>query len=408
MKGRAHHLCGFALATFVTALCVLAVTARVRASEEFNFAGSAQFDYYYALRSYADAVPAPGPRTAFTGFTTEAALKVAADISDHLSANFKLCYGCHGFEVNMAYFDYRVSDEFNVRAGRFSPTFGAFNLRHDPANHALSDKPLPYDMGRMLRRGDWNNSVLPSPFPTTALELDGIHWIGTSVELDYAAYLAMGFKNDVDAHPTDIDFQESHLPYYVNMNPRPTVGAHLAVTLKLSALTDLSTGVSGMYGTYDPNHHLTYAIIGADWSLRIARTTLRAEYLARRQQMDVANPGIFKYALGVHNGDYFIKHGAYLELEVPIDEPLTLLARVDGMAHQGNVSEVPVGTGGDIVVDTALTNNARVLRETFGLAYAIDHNLRIKSSIETWQFSYPDENNHKSDISSHLGLVGSF
>jgi len=31
-------------------------------------------------------------------FTTEASLKLAVDVSEHISANVKLCYGCHGFE----------------------------------------------------------------------------------------------------------------------------------------------------------------------------------------------------------------------------------------------------------------------------------------------------------------------
>jgi len=58
----------------------------------------------------------------------------------------KVCYGCHGFEVGMAYFDFRVVDELNFRVGRFIPAFGDFPLRHDPANHRTSDKPLAYDM----------------------------------------------------------------------------------------------------------------------------------------------------------------------------------------------------------------------------------------------------------------------
>jgi len=54
-------------------------------------------------------------------------------------------------------------------------------LRHDPANHCLSDKPLAYDMGRMLRLRDWNLGVLPSPFPDNGVEASGRHWFGSSV-----------------------------------------------------------------------------------------------------------------------------------------------------------------------------------------------------------------------------------
>ena len=41
-----------------------------------------------------------------------------------------------------------------VPFGRFTPSFGDFPVRHDPANHRTNDKPLPYDMGRMLHIRD--------------------------------------------------------------------------------------------------------------------------------------------------------------------------------------------------------------------------------------------------------------
>src|SRR4029077_16893250 len=138
--------------------------------------------------------------------------KLAADVSNRLSANFKVCFGCHGFELDMGYFDFRLGDEFNVRAGRFSPSFGGFNLRHDVENHKLSDKPLPYDMGRMLRLRSWGNGVIPSPFPDTGVELSATHWFGNSVQFDYAAFAVQGFRADPNqAHPLDIDFRQSHL-----------------------------------------------------------------------------------------------------------------------------------------------------------------------------------------------------
>src|SRR4029077_11319634 len=187
------------------------------------------------------------------GFTLEANEKVSIDVSEHLSANVKVCFGCHGVEAVMAYADYRFADELNLRVGRFSPSFGSFNLRHDVANHKLSDKPLPYDMGRMLRMRAWNLGVLPSPFPDTGLELNGTHWVGEDVQIDYALYAVQGFRSTAD-HPLDIDFRQSHLfpyAYFVDNNGFPTVGARTAITLKLGDRSDITVGVSGMFGTYD-------------------------------------------------------------------------------------------------------------------------------------------------------------
>ena len=217
-----------------------------------TFAGSVQLDEHLTPLD-----PSTNARTqVFQGFTAELSGKIAVDLSEHLSANVKICYGCHGFETDMAYLDLRVCDELNVRVGRFSPSFGAFNLRHDPANHKLADKPLPYDMGRMLRMRDWNLGVLPSPFPDNGVEVDGTHWFGERVSVDYAVYAVSGFKADQAA--LDLDFVQSHSGnlYYVDDNNLPAGGARLAMTFKLGPATDLTFGASGMVGTFDPENKL--------------------------------------------------------------------------------------------------------------------------------------------------------
>src|SRR5450432_89319 len=112
-----------------TLLVVLALSALLSllaarpslAAEEYNFAGSAQLDYLWVPNG-PRAEGAPGAGTTFQGFTLEVGLKVAVDISQHLSANVKVCYGCHGVEFDMAYFDFRQYDELNLRVGRFSPS----------------------------------------------------------------------------------------------------------------------------------------------------------------------------------------------------------------------------------------------------------------------------------------------
>src|SRR5436190_21340536 len=187
----------------VGTLAAALLRAAPAAAIERNFAGSAQLDYLFVP----DATSGPAGRDVYDGFTTEVALKVAADVSDHLSANVKVCYGCHGFELPMAYVDYRVADELSFRVGRFSPSFGAFNIRHDPANHATSDKPLPYDMGRMLRLTEWNLGVLPSPFPDNGVEIDGTHWFGERAQLDYAVYAVSGFRAPTGA--IDLNWMQS-------------------------------------------------------------------------------------------------------------------------------------------------------------------------------------------------------
>ena len=381
-----------AVACLLATITALLVPRSARAIEH-HFAGSAQIDYFLVPTQPKAQARAIG----FDGFTTELSMKVAVDLSEHLSANVKVCYGCHGFETDMMYFDYRVADELNLRVGRFSPSFGSFNLRHDVGNHRLSDKPLAYDMGRMLRLRDWNMGVLPSPFPDNGIELNGTHWFGETMQLDYAAYAVSGFKGDRNGF--DLDFSQSRTPnlYYVDNNSRPTVGGRVAMTGKLGGSSDVTVGASGMVGTFDPDASLVYGIYGADVTLRIARTNIRAEYLVRRQQFDVSDPSRFKFVVPPSGGDFFAKHGAYFEIEQPLVKDLDLILRMDGMARVGNVAAT-----------SSLSRESSVLRWTVGSTIGIERGLKVKVSGELWSFSDRDARNKKVDLGIHLGLVGTY
>ena len=376
-------------------LAALAVALAPRRADAFdrNFAASAQLDYHFVPGS----VDRRARSIVFDGMTVETAFKVAVDLSDHLSINAKICYGCHGVETDMLYLDYRVRDELNFRIGRFSPSFGNFNIRHDPANQRLSDKPLPYDMGRMLRLREWNMGVLPSPFPDNGLEISGTHWFGEKVQLDYAAYMVSGFKGDKTS--TDLDFVQSRSGnlYYVDNNGRPSFGGRTAVTAKLGAAGDATLGASGMYGTFDPDNKRRYLILGTDLTFRIYRTNLRFEYLMRRQEMDVGDPSRFKYVVPAVGGDFFVKHGAFAEIEQPLSKDVDLVGRVDGMYRVGNV-----------LAASTLQARSAVLRYTLGTAFTIERGFRLKVSSEFWTFSDRGVENSHTAMSFHVGAVGTF
>lgn len=390
-----------AAAAFVALLiAAMALVASRAAAVDRNLAGSVQLDYMF-VPTQPNLNQGEGAGSyGFDGFTVEAAEKLAVDVSEHLSANVKLCFGCHGFELDMAYMDYRVVDEFNIRAGRFSPSFGSFNLRHDVANHKLSDKPLPYDMGRMLRLRTWNMGVLPSPFPDNGIELNGTHWFGGSTQLDYAVYAVEGFKS-VDQHPLDIDFKQNRQLYYTDNNSRPTVGARLALTEKLGSLSDITLGGSGMYGTYDRNNDLNYLIVGGDLSIRVERTNIRLEYLARRTEMDTSDPSLVTLRPG-SNKSAFWKQGAYIEMEQRLTEAFDMMARIDGLYRTGNF---PASAEPD--EEVPLSSKSSILRYTLGGAYAFDRAFRMKLSAEYWQFS-DEEDGHDNAVSTHLSFVGTY
>jgi hypothetical protein len=386
---------GVALFAFSLGAALFALTLRAApaAAIERNFAGSAQLDYFFVP----DATSAPTGRDVFDGFTAEVAMKMAADVSDHLSATVKVCYGCHGFELPMAYFDYRVADALTVRVGRFSPSFGAFNIRQDPANHSTSDKPLPYDMGRMLRLTEWNLGVLPSPFPDNGVEIEGTHWFGEGAQLDWAAYTVSGFRAPTGAADLTWGLSQTRGGNMIDNNGRPAGGGRVAATFRIGEGNDLTVGGSVMYGTWDPANRYTYLIGGADLSARIGRTQLRLEYLVRRQTFAPDPMVPFKLAVPASGEDQFEKHGAYIEIERSMTETVNLLLRADGLYRAGNNP-----------VASPLATRAAVFRTTAAGTLAIAPGFRLKASAELWAFTNDPPFNQDRALAFHLAVVGTF
>jgi hypothetical protein len=381
--------CPVPLAALLAVLLAALAPSRAEAIER-NFAGSAQLDYLLAPAEPSTTTP----RTAYDGFTTEVALKLAVDVSERLSANVKVCHGCHGFELPMAYFDYRVADELNFRIGRFSPSFGSFNVRHDPANHATSSKPLPYDMGRMLRKTEWNLGVIPSPFPDNGLEIGGTHWFGDRVQMDYATYAVSGFKADEGSPDIDWSHSISQGSSLTDNNGRPAVGGRWALTSRIGEANDVTAGASIMYGTYDPANRVSYTIMGADVAARLGRTQIRFEYLVRHQQFEACSTTL---CLDPGPMQAFDKHGAYLEVERTMTDALTLVARADGLYRTG-----------DLPMSSLLRPRSAIFRYTGGGTLAVIPGWRIKASAELWSFTDDFPNQSQLEITLHLALVGTF
>ncbi|MBA3397788.1 MAG: hypothetical protein H0T89_34510 [Deltaproteobacteria bacterium] len=373
----------------IVALAIAGIVASpARAEPQRTVAGSLQLDYL--------ALPTEprGSKLTLDGTTVELSLRMSVDFNPRASATVKACFACHGFEAAAAFVDMRVSDELAFRIGRFTPSFGSFPQRYDPANHRMSDKPLPYDMGRMVRMGDWNEGILPAPWVDNGIEVGGTVFFGDG-RVDYAVYGVTGAKGQDEA--ADLDFRLSRTPetYYTDNNSEPSVGARVASAFDIDDHHSISVGLSAMGGHYDPAARLAYWIVGTDVVAKLPWLTLRAEYLQRRTQMALgADPeSRFKYGPGANGrfDDTFVKHGFYVESELPIGR-VDLLGRWDGLIRHGNV-----------LAGSVLTDRAAVFRWTAGIAIRVTGEIRIKSSVEYYRFrDLPDE------LAIHTGLATPF
>ena len=383
-----------ALTTLVAATCVGAavlgvVWPRDVASQEHNFAGSLQTNYAWV----------PTDKSArtqtFDGMTNELSLKVAVDFTDNVSANVKLCYGCHGVELGMAFVDLRVVDELNFRVGRFTPAFGDFPLRHDPANHRTADKPLPYDMGRMLRMREYNLGVLPAPYVDQGIEINGTHWFGDAVQVDYAVHAVGGLR--AGQNDLDVDFIQSRSTYYVDNNSEPAVGGRLAVTFNISDDALLTFGGSGLTGHLDPKRQHAYWVAGADMYLRLWSFDLHAEYLIRRTEMALGdNPdAVFRYGPDEkgHYDAFFLKDGFYVEGNIPVSSRLELVGRFDGLRRLGNLT----------INSPLRSRRSAMLRYTAGINVILEGSVRLKFSGEFYDFT-----DFRDDVMVNAGVAAAF
>ncbi len=376
---------------YLMVVLLLACMGTAEADEiERNFSGSVQLDY---LGVASERV---GRDLALDGATVELSLKLTVDFDDQVSSNVKVCVACHGIELGMAFFDIRQSDLLNFRVGRFTPKFGNFPLRHDPANHRTSDKPLPYDMGRMLRSDEWNMSILPAPWVDNGVELSGTKFIGDTSRFDYALYAIGGAKGNDDALDFDYIQSRSRDRYYVDNNSRPSLGARLSGSIGFTDDFTLSLGASAMAGHYDPANKLSYFIGGADLIFQYKRIFWRSEYLVRRTEMSLGDDpgGRFKYGPGEAGvfDRFFIKDGFYSEIEYPATDKIDLIARWDGMRRLGNVS-----------AQSRLRSESAILRYTAAMAYRLKVGIRVKVSAELYDFS-----DFEDEAAFHLALAGPF
>jgi hypothetical protein len=371
-----------------TALAVAATAAVVRAETHHTLAGSLQLDYL-VVPTNLDA-----NQDTFDGMTAELSLKYSVDFTSNAAASVKVCFACHGFEAAGAYVDLRAADELSVRIGRLTPEFGSFPQRGDPANHHSNDKPLPYDMGRMLHHRAWNEGILPAPWVDNGVELLGTRFVGGG-RVDYAAYILSGPKGT--AQNGDLDFIASRDPnhYYVDNNSEPAAGARLSGTIDFDTTGHgVTFGASAMAGHYDAERQLGFLIGGADLVLNLDGLVLRAEYLVRRTEISVnAARNIWRYMPGTPgiSDDHFLKHGFYGELGVPLGA-VDLFARFDGLLRFGNALE-----------SSGLSSNAHLLRYTAGGAVRISENIRIKASAEYYQ-----SNDLGDDVALHLAVATPF
>ena len=296
-----------------------------------------------------------------------------------------------------AFVDLRAADELSVRIGRLTPEFGSFPQRGDPANHRTNDKPLPYDMGRMLHHVDWNEGILPAPWVDNGIELLGTRFVDGG-RVDYAAYILSGPKGAVAMPPTSTSSRRATpTPYYVDNNSEPVVGARLSGTARSRQRRPRRSrsARSAWPATTTPAGQLGFWIAGVDAVASLDGVVLRAEYLVRRTDM----------AIGT------IRRCAGSTVPAPAAGSTITSSSTASTARPRSRSAGSMRSPGSTACSAPATcspaarcRRARaLLRYTVGAALRISENIRLKTSVEYYQFS-----DFANDVALHLGVATPF
>ena len=341
----------------------LVLTAGV-ARAEATVSGSAYFDFWSMTSSRARAA-------SLAGVTPETALKVEVDVTEKLSFSGRLCFGCHGLEVDRAHVDFTPSEHLNLQAGRIGVPFGDFSVRYDPSRRHTVSNPLIYEMGRMsyYQKSAFNLGVVPQPYVDTGVVAYGQAHLSESTQVWYGAYVVSGFKGT-----NDFDYQAMRTPFYTDNNKLPSGGGRVVLTVSPQApglFRDFSLGASGMTGRYDAAGALPYTALGVDASVRLGAVTVRGEAAINRVYLDPAAAG-YRWQM---IDPYYEKGGGYLELEHPIGPSLILVYRADFLRRVG----MPLPDA-----DVRLTPDSRIARYVQALQLELSRGVFAKLEYQLW------------------------
>jgi hypothetical protein len=327
-----------------------------------------------------------GPPSARGSMTGEGILgEFELDGTLHLAKSFRItmraCVGCHGFQLQNAYFDYDINQVLTLRAGRIPLPFGSFSQRANPVQMESTSKPLPYIMGRMVNDKAFNLGIIPAPAVDNGGALLGNVWLSDSLQLGYEAALVRGFEGE----SPDIQWDTSR--DFPDNNGKPAGVGRLVLTSGA-----VSAGVSGMVGQYDTDNTLDYRMAEADLTFSFGSTNLRLEGVGRTTEFVNAGGKI----------DTSRRLGYIAQIDTAVTSDLRLFVLHDYLAVTGLYLSPTAGPFA--APSPGLTDDRNnIYRFVGGAVYSIRPGLLLKSSAEYWDFS-----DFKDTWVFHLELVASF
>ncbi len=300
------------------------------------------------------------------GFVGEFALhaRVAAPKAG-VSANLRMCWGCHELELEEASFQWNPWPWMQVKAGRMAVNAGSYNSRHGFGVRRTISKPLVRSMGNMVRQTEFNHGVLPAPYVDNGASIQ-FSYNSALIGVQTEWFLLTGLKGTGN----DIDFIRSR--QFRDTNGEPSFGGRVSVDVPF-----VSVNFAYLWGNYDPASRRSYQYFSADARIRAGPLTLEGEFAFRETEYTDAD------SRGGENE--FYKYGWWTQLTWNILEPLFVTAMVDTLY----VKNIFLGAFGPTTNEAvALTDdNNRIVRLVGGVGYTPWGGIMVRMNVEYWDFS---------------------
>lgn len=238
---------------------------------------------------------------------------ISSQLTERIFIEGQLEYEHAGQDVDLryAYADYKVSDAFVIRTGKFLVPAGEFN-----------EYLYPEYISKTINRAYVNREISPSAWAEVGIQVRGKFKSSSNATPFYAAYIANGLNGESG---DGIRSLRGNARDSKGGNDNKAYGAAFGVELG----QDITISANYYNGKYTPDNELNLSIFGASFYMNKEKFSIWSEFQAASQEA-YNDPG--DVSQGITD---LSKSGFYAQLGYMVTEKIEPVVRYDAIALDG-------------------------------------------------------------------------
>ncbi|WP_421765516.1 hypothetical protein [Ekhidna sp.] len=238
---------------------------------------------------------------------------ISSQLTDRIFIEGQLEYehGGKDIDVRYAYADYKVSEAFVIRSGKFLVPAGQFN-----------EYLYPEYLNKTVSRAYVNREIAPSAWGEVGVQVRGRLGDNSEMTPFYAVYVVNGLNGDSGSGIRDLRGNDRDTK---GGNDNKAFGGAFGVDFG----DDITVAANYYSGKYTPDNELNLAILGASFYMNKEKYSLWGEY-------HMANQEAYNDATDPTSGFTELKkNGFYVQGGYMITDKLEPILRYDAIALDG-------------------------------------------------------------------------